>query len=161
MNSALGGWQEWHAQQQSQSLQKLLRIRATVLRDRSAVEVDAEELVRGDIVAIESGQRIPADLRLLDDHGLEAEEAAVDSSGSAETSLAPKTVADLNISGASEVTLLTKPIQLATDISGDLHDERGILDLVDRLHPTPAVGGWPRAAALELLEEQEGVKHLL
>ena len=44
---------------------------------------------------------------------------------------------------------------LATDISGDLHDDLGILDLVDRLHPTPAVGGWPRAAALELLEEQE------
>jgi magnesium-transporting ATPase (P-type) len=77
VNSALGGWQEWHAEQQSQGLQKLLRIRATVLRDGSAVEVDAEELVPGDIVAIESGKRIPADLRLLDDHGLEAEEAAL------------------------------------------------------------------------------------
>jgi Cation transporter/ATPase, N-terminus/E1-E2 ATPase len=71
VNSALGGWQEWHAEQQSQGLQKLLRIRATVLRDGSAVEVDAEGLVPGDIVAIESGQRIPADLRLLDDRGLE------------------------------------------------------------------------------------------
>jgi len=77
VNTILGGWQEWHAEQQSQSLQKLLRIRATVLRDGSAIEVDAEELVLGDIVAIESGQRIPADLRLLDDHGLEAEEAAL------------------------------------------------------------------------------------
>ena len=77
VNSILGGWQEWHAEQQSQGLQKLLRIRATVIRDGSAVEVDAEELVPGDIVAIESGQRIPADLRLLDDHGLEAEEAAL------------------------------------------------------------------------------------
>ncbi len=44
---------------------------------------------------------------------------------------------------------------LASDVSGVLRDDRGILDLVDRLHPTPAVGGWPRAAALELLEEQE------
>jgi len=77
VNSALGGWQEWHAQQQSQSLQKLLRIRATALRDGTAVEVDAEALVPGDIVTIESGQRVPADLRLLDDHGLEAEEAAL------------------------------------------------------------------------------------
>ena len=34
-------------------------------------------------------------------------------------------------------------------------DSQVILDLVERLHPTPAVGGWPRAAALELLEEQE------
>jgi magnesium-transporting ATPase (P-type) len=77
VNSVLGGWQEWHAEQQSHGLQKLLRIRATVLRDGSIVEVDAEELVPGDIVAMESGQRIPADLRLLDDHGLEAEEAAL------------------------------------------------------------------------------------
>ncbi len=77
VNSLLGGWQEWHAERQSQGLQKLLRIRATVLRDGAAVEVDAEDLVPGDIVAIESGQRIPADLRLLDDHGLEAEEAAL------------------------------------------------------------------------------------
>ncbi len=51
VNSALGGWQEWHAQQQSQSLQKLLRIRATALRDGTAVEVDAEALVPGDIVS--------------------------------------------------------------------------------------------------------------
>ena len=77
VNSLLGGWQEWHAERQSQGLQKLLRIRATVLRDGTAVEVDAEDLVPGDIVAIESGQRIPADLRLLDEHGLEVEEAAL------------------------------------------------------------------------------------
>jgi magnesium-transporting ATPase (P-type) len=75
VNSALGGWQEWQAEQQSRGLQKLLRVRATVLRDGAAIELDAEDLVPGDIVAIESGQRIPADVRLLDDHGLEAEEA--------------------------------------------------------------------------------------
>jgi calcium-translocating P-type ATPase len=75
VNSVLGGWQEWNAEQQSHGLQKLLRIRATVLRDGSFVDVDAEELVPGDIVALESGQRIPADLRLLDDRGLEVEEA--------------------------------------------------------------------------------------
>ena len=75
VNSGLGGWQEWQAEQQSRGLQKLLRVRATVLRDGAAIEVDAEGLVPGDIVAIESGQRIPADVRLLDDHGLEAEEA--------------------------------------------------------------------------------------
>jgi magnesium-transporting ATPase (P-type) len=77
VNSLLGGWQEWHAERQSHGLQELLRIRATVLRDAAALEVDAEVLVPGDIVAIESGQRIPADLRLLDDHGLEVEEAAL------------------------------------------------------------------------------------
>lgn len=60
----------------------------------------------------------------LDLSGLEADEAAVDSSGSAETRLGAKSAANLDISGASEVTLLTRPAQLATDISGagELHE---------------------------------------
>jgi magnesium-transporting ATPase (P-type) len=74
-NSALGGWQEWRAEQQSRSLQQLLHVRATVLRDGVTVEVDAEELVPGDVVSLESGQRVPADLRLLDAHALEVDEA--------------------------------------------------------------------------------------
>lgn len=38
VNSAIGGWQEWRAERQSQSLQKLLRIRASTLRDGERVE---------------------------------------------------------------------------------------------------------------------------
>lgn len=75
LNSVLGGWQEWNAERQSLGLQQLMRIRATVLRDGDAREVDAEELVPGDVVALESGQRTPADLRLFAAHGLEVDEA--------------------------------------------------------------------------------------
>ncbi|MBK7904058.1 MAG: HAD-IC family P-type ATPase [Proteobacteria bacterium] len=75
LNSVVGGWQEWRAERQSQSLQQLLRIRATVLRDGESLDIDAAEVVPGDVVALESGQRVAADLRLLDAHGLELEEA--------------------------------------------------------------------------------------
>jgi calcium-translocating P-type ATPase len=75
INSALGAWQEWRAEQQSLSLQRLLRVRATVLRDGITVEIDAEQLVPGDVVALESGQRVPADLQLIEAHGLEVDEA--------------------------------------------------------------------------------------
>ena len=75
LNSAIGGWQEWRAEQQSQGLQQLLRLRATVLRDGESQEIDGAELVPGDVVALESGQRVAADLRLLDAQGLEIEEA--------------------------------------------------------------------------------------
>jgi menaquinone-specific isochorismate synthase len=61
----------------------------------------------------------------------------------------------LDIDRSPHVVQLPTLQHLASDISGELHDDLGILDLVARLHPTPAVGGWPRAAALELLEEQE------
>jgi isochorismate synthase len=43
---------------------------------------------------------------------------------------------------------------LLTDVSGSLHEGVGALDVIGRLHPTPAVGGWPTQAALELLDEE-------
>jgi len=75
VNSFVGGWQEWRAERQRHDLQQLLTVRATVQRDGRCIEVDAEELVPGDVVALESGQRVPADLRLLQASGLELDEA--------------------------------------------------------------------------------------
>ncbi len=51
------------------------------------------------------------------------------------------------------------PVQhLATLVEGRLSQPTpSVLDLVAALHPTPAVGGWPRSAALELIAELEGV----
>jgi isochorismate synthase len=43
---------------------------------------------------------------------------------------------------------------LLTDAEGTLRDGMGLLDVVERLHPTPAVGGWPTEAALDLLDEE-------
>jgi isochorismate synthase len=43
---------------------------------------------------------------------------------------------------------------LLTDAGGTLCDGVGLLDVVERLHPTPAVGGWPTEPALDLLDEE-------
>jgi isochorismate synthase len=54
-------------------------------------------------------------------------------------------------------TIALRDIQhLVTPMEGVLLDETGILALAERLHPTPAVGGEPRDAALELIAEHEG-----
>jgi isochorismate synthase len=45
---------------------------------------------------------------------------------------------------------------MVTRMEGTLREETGILALAQRLHPTPAVGGEPRAAALDLIAEHEG-----
>ena len=45
---------------------------------------------------------------------------------------------------------------LVTPMEGLLREETGILALAERLHPTPAVGGEPRGAALDLIAEHEG-----
>lgn len=71
VNSLLGAWQELQAERQSASLQQLLRVRATVIRAGVARELDADGLVPGDLVALSSGDRVPADLRLLETQGLE------------------------------------------------------------------------------------------
>ncbi len=75
LNAAIGGYQEWRAEQSSRALQKLLRIRAAVLRDGEVREIDAEELVIGDVVCLESGNRVPADMRLLVAQALEVDES--------------------------------------------------------------------------------------
>jgi Ca2+-transporting ATPase len=75
MNAAIGGYQEWRAERSNQALQQLLRIRASVERDGLITEVDAEELTIGDVVWLESGNRVPADLRLVSAHGLEVDES--------------------------------------------------------------------------------------
>ncbi|MBI2818308.1 MAG: HAD-IC family P-type ATPase [Acidobacteria bacterium] len=75
LNAVIGTYQEWKAEQSTHSLRKLLQIRAAVQRDGEVYEVDAEELVPGDVVWLESGNRVPADVRFLMAHGLEVDES--------------------------------------------------------------------------------------
>jgi magnesium-transporting ATPase (P-type) len=64
-NAAIGAYQEWTAATSAAELDALIRNVVVVLRDGAARQVDAAELVPGDVVKLESGTRVPADLRLL------------------------------------------------------------------------------------------------
>ena len=75
LNAAIGTAQEHSAHRAAVALQQLVSTRSRVLRDGETYEIDAEELVPGDIVLVESGSRIPADLRLLRVHDLEVDES--------------------------------------------------------------------------------------
>lgn len=75
LNAIIGGYQEYKAEKSAQALQKLLQIKATVLRDGEVSEIIAENLVPGDVVWLESGNRVPADIRLLTTRGLEVDES--------------------------------------------------------------------------------------
>jgi magnesium-transporting ATPase (P-type) len=75
INSALGTYQEYNAEKSASSLQKLMKIKARVRRDGKETEVPSEELVPGDMVLLESGMKVPADMRLLDVSGLEIDES--------------------------------------------------------------------------------------
>ncbi len=75
INAIIGTVQEARAERASQALQQLLCIRAAVRRSDRVLDVDAETLVPGDVVYLESGNRVPADIRLILAHGLEVDES--------------------------------------------------------------------------------------
>jgi P-type Ca2+ transporter type 2C len=77
LNAILGLNQEGKAAESVAALQKMLLIRAHVRRGGEVVDVPSEELVPGDVVLFEAGDKVPADGRLLVAATLEIEEAAL------------------------------------------------------------------------------------
>ena len=77
VNALMGLHQEGKAAESVASLRKMLIITASVRRDGQIVEVPAEELVPGDIVGFEAGDKVPADGRILVAATLEIEEAGL------------------------------------------------------------------------------------
>ena len=75
INAVIGTFQEYAAERSAQALQKLVTANSRVLRDGDTREIACAELVPGDIVLLESGASIPADLRLLDEHNLTVDES--------------------------------------------------------------------------------------
>jgi len=75
LNAAIGFIQEARAEKSAASLQELLKIMVRVRRSGHEFSIDADELVPGDIVILESGNRVPADLRLLRANELSIDES--------------------------------------------------------------------------------------
>ena len=74
-NAIISFIQEGKAESAMGAIQQMLAPIAHVIRDAERVSIDGEELVPGDIVLIEAGDKVPADLRLFDAHGLSIQES--------------------------------------------------------------------------------------
>src|SRR5262245_19447710 len=77
LNALLGFIQEGKAEKARDSIRNMLSAEARTVRGGETRMVSAEQLVPGDIVILESGDKIPADLRLIDAKNLRTEEAAL------------------------------------------------------------------------------------
>jgi len=77
LNTVMGVIQDSRAQQELEALKKMASPEAQVLRDGHRVSLPARELVPGDIVFLETGNFIPADVRLIEAINLKIEEAAL------------------------------------------------------------------------------------
>lgn len=77
MNACLGFVQEYRAEQSVDTLKRLTAPTANVLRDGASLEIDARQLVPGDILLMEAGDRVAADARIVEAWSLEMNEAAL------------------------------------------------------------------------------------
>jgi Ca2+-transporting ATPase len=77
LNTILGFWQEFKAENAMAALKKMAVLNVRVRRDGAERQIPAKELVPGDILFIEAGNIVPADARLIDAANLKVQEAAL------------------------------------------------------------------------------------
>lgn len=75
LNTVIGTLQEWRAEQSAHALQNMIRAQARLRRDGQTLKVDSEELVPGDVILLESGDKVLADLRLVQINSLAIDES--------------------------------------------------------------------------------------
>ena len=78
LNAIMGVIQEAKAEKSIEALKQMTPPKAKVIRDNGkSKEINAEELVPGDIIVLEAGNYVPADSRLLESHNLKIEESSL------------------------------------------------------------------------------------
>jgi Ca2+-transporting ATPase len=132
INAAIGTYQEYGAERAAQALQKLVTVHARVLRAGETYEIDAEELVPGDIVLLEPGAKVAADLRLLTGRNLALDESLLTGESlpvvkDPDTRLAPETVLAERTNMAFAGTLVTTGRATGIVVATGLDTELGAI----------------------------------
>lgn len=146
VNALIGFVQEGKAEAAMEAIRHMLAPRAAVIRDGQRQTIDGDGLVPGDIVLIEAGDKVPADLRLLRTHGLQIQESiltgesvAVDKrtrSVGVETALGDRTC--MAFSGTAVTSGQGQGIVVATGDATQIGLISGLLSRVETL-TTPLV----------------------
>lgn len=77
LNTSIGIFQESKAEKSLEALKNLSSPKATVKRNNKIIEINSEDLVKGDIVILEAGKIVPADLRLIESIDLKIDESTL------------------------------------------------------------------------------------
>ncbi|CAG0949744.1 H+-transporting ATPase [Planctomycetaceae bacterium] len=130
INAAIGTIQEYNAQRAADALRRLSLARAMVQREGEDFEIDAKEIVPGDIVLLETGAKVPADLRLLSSSSLEVDESLLTGESLAAAKDANAQVsADATLGDRASMvfagTLVTRGRARGLCVSTALHTELG------------------------------------
>lgn len=129
INAVIGFIQEGKAEEALEGIRKMLSLQALVLRDGRWVEMNAEELVPGDRVKLRSGNRVPADMRLLETTHLQIEESALTGESMAADKSTSAVAADAGIGDrygmAFSGTLVTTGRGIGVVTATGIHTEIG------------------------------------
>ena len=77
VNAILGFFQEYKAEKAILSLKRMAALHATVIRDGRKMRINSNKVVPGDVIVFESGDRIPADARIIEEHLIEVMESSL------------------------------------------------------------------------------------
>lgn len=145
LNGLIGFAQSWRADRALAALQRLAAARATVLRDGALHTLPSHALVPGDVVHLEAGQQVPADLRLLETAALHVDESALTgesvSVAKHPAALAPGSAAALGerlnmaYKGTTAVQGRGRGVVVATGMGTELGRVAQLLDQADRSTP--------------------------
>jgi Ca2+-transporting ATPase len=113
-NALIGYYQELSAQQSLQALKQMGVVKAKVLRDGNTKEIDSKELVRGDIISLEPGDKVPADARIINATELKVEESALTGESIAVEKHADKLDKDAQIGDQKNMLFSSTNIQNGT-----------------------------------------------
>ena len=140
--SVLGFIFEYRAEKAIEALKKMASLKATVIRDGQKKEIDSKHIVPGDIIVLETGNKVPADARLIEIFNLQTQEAALTGESQPVKKnidvLPDKTaVADMKnmvLSGTIVVSGRAKAIAAAT---GMLTEIGKIATMIEEVKPEP------------------------
>lgn len=77
LNSVLGFYQEYKASRELEALKKMEVTSSRVIRDGKQIEIPSRELVAGDVIVLESGDKIPSDCELIESFDLSVNESSL------------------------------------------------------------------------------------
>lgn len=97
LNTLIGFIQEYKAEQSLKKLKKLVEYQAVVIRQGEKKKVSALDLVPGEIILIEAGDKVPADARLIKSHNLEVEEAILTGESTPSTKKTDELLSDTSL----------------------------------------------------------------
>jgi len=135
LNGLFGFFQEYKAEKAIEALKKLTALKAKVIRAGKEMEIDSKVLVPGDIILLETGNKVPTDARLFQISGLEADEASLTGESVPSKKITAATAAKTSVNDQKNMvfmgTIVTKGNAKAVVTNTGMNTEMGkIAELV-------------------------------